>query len=363
MQKVSSRRIRRITLIVLFVFVLLIRFIPYGGEFYATYLYPSISSFLSWVASCVSFSLEEWLVLLFAFVLVFYPIIAFLCGRNWKRTLKGELEVAGWLFVWFYMGWGCNYFRNSFYERLMVAPLPYSETLFDHYLSDYTDSLNASYVAVSKIDEVKVREEIKELYRCVPYGYGLTEPKDYQEPKELCFNELYSSVGVLGYMGPFFCESQVNEELLPVQYPFTYAHELAHLLGVSSEAEANFWAYTVCTHSHIRAVKYAGYLGMLPYIMQNLSKTHSKEFFNEWQERVNPSILQERKQISKYWQDRHSSFLGGVQNVFYDLFLKSNKISNGKQNYADAIAMIIAVRVSMDESPLKLQGRGLSKKQ
>ena len=55
-----------------------------------------------------------------------------------------------------------------------------------------------------------MRQEIKEIYRQVPSMYGLALPQDYQHPKQVWFNPLYSGVGVLGYMGPFFAESQLN---------------------------------------------------------------------------------------------------------------------------------------------------------
>lgn len=67
-------------------------------------------------------------------------------------------------------------------------------------------------------------------------------------------------VGVTGSMGPFFCEFTLNGDLLPSQYPATYAHELAHLLGITSEAEANFYAYQVCTRSQVQAIRFSGYL-------------------------------------------------------------------------------------------------------
>ena len=37
-----------------------------------------------------------------------------------------------------------------------------------------------------------------------------------------------------GYMGPFFTEFNLNGQLLPVQYPATYAHEMAHSLSTVS---------------------------------------------------------------------------------------------------------------------------------
>ena len=50
----------------------------------------------------------------------------------------------------------------------------------------------------------------------------------------------------LGSMGPFFCEFTLNGDLLPINYPATYTHELAHLLEFPGEAEAKFYAYQVC---------------------------------------------------------------------------------------------------------------------
>ena len=65
-------------------------------------------------------------------------------------------------------------------------------------------------------------------------------------------------------MGPFFVESQLNEEFLRVLLPFKYARELSHLLAVSNESEATYWAYRVCRSSKRPAVRYSAYFGLLP---------------------------------------------------------------------------------------------------
>lgn len=41
-----------------------------------------------------------------------------------------------------------------------------------------------------------------------------------------------------GFMAPLFSGSCLNADILPFDFPFTYAHEYAQLLGVSNEAEA-----------------------------------------------------------------------------------------------------------------------------
>lgn len=83
------------------------------------------------------------------------------------------------------------------------------------------------------------------------------------------FTPLISMVGVTGSMGPFFCEFTLNGDLLPPQYPATYTHELAHLLGITSEAEANFYAYQVCTRSVNKEIRFSGYFSILGHVLAN----------------------------------------------------------------------------------------------
>ena len=42
---------------------------------------------------------------------------------------------------------------------------------------------------------------------------GLAMPRKWMHPKILLLNKLYFSVGVMGYMGPFFNEIQLNQDL------------------------------------------------------------------------------------------------------------------------------------------------------
>ena len=73
----------------------------------------------------------------------------------------------------------------------------------------------------------------------------------------------------MGYMGPFFTEFNLNGQLLPVQYPATYAHEMAHVLSISNEAEANLYSYLICTGSSVPEIRFSGYFSLLPYALSN----------------------------------------------------------------------------------------------
>lgn len=327
----------------LLLFVISCRFVHPCAEAYALYAYPVLSGALSAFSSLFPFSLEEVLVVSVVGWMFFYPVLKRKKGEKWKHILGRELEVAVWMYVWFYLGWGLNYFRFSIYERSGVPPQPYNEQKFLDFLNVYTDSLNGAYLPETYLDKYKIGQEVKAIYRQVPASLGLAYPKPYQMPKRLMFDLLYSKVGVLGYMGPFFSEYQLNGELLPSQIPFSYAHEYAHLLGVSNEAEANYWAYQVCIRSSMPQMRYSGYLSLLPYVLANASSLLSEEQFGEWVRRIRPEVKKDYEQKRVYWKGKYAPLLGEVQDYIYNLFLKGNNIPSGKKNYAEVIGILLAI--------------------
>lgn len=323
--------------------ILLCRFFPAMAEGYARHIYPWLSAALSAIASVFPFSLEEVVVVGIILWMIVYPFLKRRKKKSWKFILGREVELLAWVYIWFYLGWGLNYFRYDIYRRAEVESAGYNEQAFHRFLTSYTDSLNHSYTAEAITDSERMQQEIKEIYRRIPPMYGLALPKDYQHPKQVWFNPLYSGVGVLGYMGPFFAESQLNEELLPVQLPFTYAHELSHLLGVSSEAEANYWAYRVCRSSMQPAVRYSAYFSLLPYVLINASSVLPEEEFREWVKTIRPEVVKDYEYKRMYWNERYSTLLGEVQNKIYNLFLKGNNIPSGRKNYAEVIGMLLSL--------------------
>ncbi|MCF0185803.1 MAG: DUF3810 domain-containing protein [Bacteroidaceae bacterium] len=357
-----SRRSRRFLLLSLLLLVAVIRFVPDAGELYATWVYPGLSLALSFLASLLPYSLEEWIVILSLLLVLLYPLVALCFGRRLKRILLGEGEWLAWIVAWFYLGWGCNYFRHDFYRRLMLQPATFEKADFTAFLQEYTDSLNAAFTKVEHIDAAATLKEIQDIYRSVPSGYGLTRPQTFQQPKPVLFNDLYNGVGVLGYMGPFMCESQLNMDLLPVEYPFVLAHETAHLLGVSSEAEANFWAYCVCQHSDVPEIRYSGLFSLLPYVWRNALTVLTPEEVKRWKNSVNPEIFEALNVQRQYWMAKENPVVNRVQETLYNWFLKGNRIESGTKNYNEVVGMLMAVRENHEE-PLRRQGRRLSVKQ
>ena len=160
--------------------------------------------------------------------------------------------------------------------------------------------------------------------------------------KTMLFTPLISMVGVTGSMGPFFCEFTLNGDLLPSQYPATYAHELAHLLGISSEAEANFYAYQVCTRSQARGIRFCGYFSVLGHVLVNARRLMDEEEYKELFNRIRPEIIELAKSNQEYWTEKYSPLIGDIQDWIYDLYLKGNKIQSGRKNYSEVVGLLIS---------------------
>ena len=337
------KKLRYIILILLAAFILVARNSTAVGEWYAVTVYPAVSAALSFCVSWIPFSLEEIVVLAGAAIAVGIIIMGVKKKQRWYKVCLKELELAVWIVVWFYMGWGMNYFRESLYERGGVERQKYNEVVFKEFLTDYAENLNAAYV--DSLPPLKVEDfsdDIKSRYALIPEQMGLCAPHQWQEPKKLLLNEIYSAVGVLGYMGPFFNEIQLNGDLLPAQVPFCYAHELSHQLGVSNEDEANFWAYQMCRQSQIPQVRYSGYFAMLPYVLSNASRVLLPDEYKAFQQSIRPEVRRQFVEQREFWNSKYSKLLGNIQSAIYNAMLKGNKISSGTANYIQVVDMIIA---------------------
>ena len=334
-------KIRYIILSILSAFIIAARVNVSVGEWYATSLYPYISTTLSLLVSWIPFSMTEILVV-GTVILMIYVLIRNIRHREkiWKIVIK-EAEIVAWIMVWLYFGWGMNYFRENIYTRGNFTREAFDEVVFKQFMTDYADSLNNSYIPETV--EMSVYEnDIKERYSSVPDHYGLSKAKSWQHPKKLIFNWLYTAVGVGGYIGPFFGETHLNADLFPQQKPSSYAHELSHLLGVSNEDEANFWAYQICRNSDIPAVKYSGYYSLLPYVLSNASRVLNEDEYKEYVLSIRPEVRQQLADQQNFWKSKYSRTLGKIQSVIYDSMLKANKIPSGTKNYNQVVELIIA---------------------
>lgn len=340
---------RHILLAVSVALVWLVQLVPGWGEYYARQLYPGIALCLSSFSDLFPFAIGDLFIALSLVGLVVYPfVMRRVRPKTWRRIAFCEAEYLVWLYVWFYVAWGLNYSQDDFYRRTGIAPVAYTSEAFLTFTRDYVEKLNTSYTEPSaEVNCALVSQEAVRGYRHISSYLEVHRPLgDHPRVKTMLFTPLISKVGVTGSMGPFFCEFTVNGDVLPADYPATYTHEMAHQLGVTSEAEANFYAYQVCTRSLEKSIRFSGYYSILPHVLNNAYRLMDKEDYQTLLSSIRPEIIRMLQDKQAYWEAKYSPLLGRIQDWMYDLYLKGNKIPGGRKNYSEVIGLLMSYEQS-----------------
>ncbi len=330
----------------LLILVWLTQWIPALATIYSQTIYPFISYALSFFSNLFPFAIGDLFIFLSIAGVIIYPFHARLRKQlPWKKILLRDGEYLLWMYVWFYLAWGLNYSQKNFYQRTGIPYTAYTPENFQEFADDYITQLNHSYIPINSTNRDLIRIETVRIYHLLSDSLGVHRPPhDHPRAKTMLFTPFISMVGITGSMSPFFCEFTLNGDLLPVNYPATYAHELAHLLGITSEAEANFYAYQVCTHSLSKWIRFSGYFSVLGHVLENARRLLPEEEYTKLFQRIRPEIIELAENTRAYWAAKYSPVAGAVQKWIYDLYLKGNKIESGRQNYSEVVGLLISYR-------------------
>lgn len=334
--------------------VFLTQWVPVLANFYSESVYPVIAYILSAFSNLFPFAIGDLFIFLSIVGVIVYPIYGRLHKKlPWKKILLRDVTYLLWVYVWFYLAWGLNYSQKNFYQRTEIPYTAYTPENFKEFVDEYITELNRSYTPVTGINKDLIREEAVRLYTQLSDSLSVHRPPhDKPRVKTMMFTPFISMVGVSGSMGPFFCEFTLNGDVLPPNYPATYTHELAHLLGITSEAEANFYAYQVCTRSKAMGIRFSGYFSILGHVLGNAQRLLTKEEYAELFKRIRPEIIELARNNQAYWAAKYSPLVGAVQDWMYDLYLKGNKIQSGRKNYSEVVGLLISYREWMKKSSI-----------
>lgn len=360
-------------LLVLLLLVTLVKMIPLWGFIYTTRIYPIIGTLLSPISGFFPFAVGDIFIALSIAWVIFYPIYEiglrkklarryfFLAAKKGcypkKKVVFGRVaEYLLWVYAWFYIAWGLNYSQPNIYDRIGMKPVEVSEAKFKAFAYQYADSLNAlsisSDIAGSSIfsDSIaddglknRVRDAVLKEYNKIGYKEGINAPfNQHPHAKTMVFTPLSSMSGVTGSMGPFFCEFTLNGDILPHDYPATYAHEFAHFLGVANEGEANFYSYIVCTASADKQVRFSGYYHIFFHVLNNVFDILGEKEGERFLKHIRPEIIQLAKSDRRYWLSKRCKALDAAQDIIFDFYLKGNHVAEGRKSYSGVIGLILA---------------------
>ena len=375
-------------LLVLLLLVTLAKMIPLWGFIYTTRIYPIIGTLLSPISGFFPFAVGDIFIALSIAWVIFYPIYEiglrkklarryfFLAAKKGcypkKKVVFGRVaEYLLWVYAWFYIAWGLNYSQPNIYDRIGMKPVEVSEAKFKAFAYQYADSLNAlsisSDIAGSSIfsDSIvdgglknRVRDAVLKEYNKIGYKEGINAPfNQHPHAKTMVFTPLSSMSGVTGSMGPFFCEFTLNGDILPHDYPATYAHEFAHFLGVANEGEANFYSYIVCTASADKLMRFSGYYHIFFHVLNNVFDILGEKEGERFLKHIRPEIIQLAKSDRRYWLSKRCKALDATQDFIFELYLRGNHVAEGRKSYSGVIGLILAWEEKKNTQGKDEQGR------
>lgn len=306
--------------------------------FYSQKFYPFLANILSRFSAIAPFSLDDtfYLLLILApFILVFLLLIGKI---TFKTAGKYVLNTLAGIYILFYVLWGFNYFRPRLNERLDLAKSETNKEAFVAILDKLIDDTNAWHCSLANSNKAVIDSLIEDSYKTLASVLKIHYPMGIRNDKKITFSRFYAQSGITGYFGPFFNEVHVNKNVLPLEYPFILAHEKAHQLGITSEAEANFYAWLVCTKSNSQQLHYSANLIILRHF---LIQAYSMKEYPELVAKIDTSVRSDFATIRQHWQGLRNERMDKVASKVNDAYLKTNKIEGGIKDYHGVVQHVM----------------------
>ncbi|MCL1793245.1 MAG: DUF3810 domain-containing protein [Oscillospiraceae bacterium] len=183
----------------------------------------------------------------------------------------------------------------------------------------------------------------------MPYGLGemnkkLNEAYKNMLEKHNIFKQIETSVKpvimsvemskmhITGVYAFFTGEANINIDFPDYCLPFTAAHEMAHLMGIAREDEANFVAFLVCLYSDDEYIKYSGCANMLEYIGNALYRADKDRYYESMSDI--PGILKnEMAAYSIFFEKYRNTRISKIAGAVNDTYLKTQGQEQGEKSY------------------------------
>ncbi len=338
-----------ITLFLLLVISYLVspKFPLFITQYYNQKIYSGLDSILYLLSNVFPFSIGD---IVYALIVCYVVYKSFVLLK--KKMLKEvTLFLIGFLvlfFSFFQFFWGLNNYKLSVAHQLELGK-GYSKTELDSITNQLINVVNSQHLLVTndtlqKVDFEKNLELFNNIaqlnYKNLPdHLKGILIDNKINNVKPSFYSYVQSYTGFSGYFNPLTHENQVNIEIPTIGMPVTVAHEMAHQLGIASEAEANFFGYITTVQSSDEKFKYAANLYALKYCLKEYRR-ENEETYQLLYNQLNSGVQQNILDSELFWQSKRnvSSYL--FKNL-YGGFLKINNQKDGIRSYNKFVDLLI----------------------
>ncbi len=334
--------------VVLLLAQMLLKAWPSAAEAYLSGVYPylirTLLGFFTWMPFPVVYI--SLLVLMF---FLFNGIRLAVKGAAHPMAATGRLalHIATVLFVLagiFSVLWGYNYTAGGIEERLN---LPETEPDIAVLKAEFLHSVELAQryryrMDTSLIDAVpdfwqlhqELQQEMKIQLPLAGYPVLRNLPVKPLYPKGLMLR-----LSAAGFYCPWAGEGYIDPALHPLQVPFTMAHEMAHVAGITDEGEANLMAWLVCRSHPQYFVRYSGELAYLRYLLRNF-RQYDREVHSEVVASLPDEIRGDIQAIYERMQ-QYPDFFPRSREIVYERYLRVQGIEEGLESYHRMVELVI----------------------
>ena len=314
-----------------------------AADFFKDYPGFAFRFILTSITYYIPFSLGEFILFIsvpFAvFMLVKFILKIKRANYKLREFFKGLCRFAAFLcgfIIIFVFTLGVSYgavpvYNNIGLERRLISAddLVYAMQILIEEANAEAENINYIYDTGS----TKMPYGLKELNKRLNQSYiNLYEKYNFiklinARAKPVIISEMLTRMHITGVYSFFTGEANININFPDYNLPFTAAHEMAHLMGIAREDEANFTAFLVCLYSDDSYIRYSGLVKMIEYLNSSLhhalASVGKYDAYLEITSRLSGVIINEIHAFRNFFDKYRNEPIAQLSSAVNDAYLKA----------------------------------------
>jgi hypothetical protein len=323
-------------------------------RWYSTAVFPLLQGVLTRASNVVPFALFD------VAILVLIGAGVWLFARDLRARTRWSTLLGRWglrlattaavVYIAFALIWGLNYRRVPLAGRFRQDEAAVSLEGVARLAQIAVDQLNTHYHAAHAAEASggsSVDPSLAASFERALHLIGLEHRAVPGRPKRSLLDPYFRAASVAGMTNPFFLETLIVSDLMPVERPMVIAHEWSHLAGINDEGEANFVAWLTGVHG-TPAAQYSAWLFMYEQALSSLRRDQRGEVAR----RLEPGPREDLRAIAARQRRNVRPAVANTGWRVYDQYLKANRVPSGAASYAEVVRIVLQTRFEGDWKPV-----------
>jgi hypothetical protein len=264
---------------------------------------------------------------------------------GWGTLVLDIVAVVGVYALWFEVSWGWNYARAPIETRVAFDAARITTAAAERLSTRAMAEMNALAAtahahASARLDLTHLRDAwLPAVGRVGDDWLPAVGPA-----KPTVANPFMEATGTSGFVNPLTLNTQLAGDVLWFERPFDQSHEWSHVAAYAREDEANYLAIVTCLRSPDPVARYSGWLELFLYLPQK--RHYARHEFV-------PLVWRDFQAMRRRDAHHINVLLARWTWRTYNVYLKSNRIASGVQNYNEVTRLVLGVPLDAEGLPVR----------